>query len=85
MRQDYKNLDLTDRKFEESGVQSETSNGQRKEREMPREVGERYACEKCGAQLVYEKPCPCPEEMPHSEICCGEQMKRMEQEESRKD
>lgn len=47
---------------------------------MPREVGDRYACEKCGAQLVYEKPCPCPERMPHSEICCGEQMKRMEQE-----
>ena len=45
---------------------------------MPREVGDRYICEKCGAQLVYEKPCPCPGEMPHSEICCGEQMKRME-------
>ena len=29
----------------------------------------------CGAVLVYEKPCPCPESMPHSEICCGEQMK----------
>ena len=42
---------------------------------MKREVGDRYACEKCGAQLVYEKPCPCPESMPHSEICCGEQMK----------
>ena len=44
---------------------------------MPREVGDRYVCEKCGAQLVYEKPCPCPESMPHSEICCGEQMKLM--------
>ena len=42
---------------------------------MPRKVGDRYVCEKCGAQLVYEKPCPCPESMPHSEICCGEQMK----------
>lgn len=21
------------------------------------------------------KPCPCPEGKPHSEICCGEQMK----------
>lgn len=42
---------------------------------MKRQVGDRYACEKCGAQLVYEKPCPCPETMPHSEICCGEQMK----------
>lgn len=42
---------------------------------MPRKVGDRYTCEKCGAVLVYEKPCPCPESMPHSEICCGEQMK----------
>lgn len=42
---------------------------------MPRETGDRYVCEKCGAQLVYEKPCPCPEGMDHAEICCGEQMK----------
>lgn len=46
---------------------------------MPRSIGERYACESCGAQLVYEKPCPCPEGKPHSEICCGVQMKRVEQ------
>lgn len=45
---------------------------------MPRDVGERYVCEKCGAQLVYEKPCPCAEGK-HSEICCGEQMKRVSQ------
>jgi hypothetical protein len=45
---------------------------------MPREIGERYHCPKCGAQLVYEKPCPCPEGSPHSEICCGEQMQRLE-------
>jgi hypothetical protein len=43
---------------------------------MPRAAGERYVCEKCGAQLVYEKGCPCPPGMPHSEICCGEQMKK---------
>ena len=42
---------------------------------MPRKVGDRYVCEECGAQLVYEKACPCPEGMPHSEICCGKQMK----------
>jgi hypothetical protein len=42
---------------------------------MPRKAGDRYVCEKCGAKLVYEKPCPCPEGMPHSEICCGQQMK----------
>ncbi|MEM9909063.1 MAG: hypothetical protein AAF921_29040, partial [Cyanobacteria bacterium P01_D01_bin.44] len=47
---------------------------------MPRQVGDRYACEKCGAQLVYEKPCPCPDSMPHSEICCGEQMKLVQEE-----
>jgi hypothetical protein len=44
---------------------------------VPRNVGDRYACEKCGAQIVYEKPCPCTEGMPHSEICCGDQMKRV--------
>ena len=51
----------------------------RKEMAMPRKVGERYVCEKCGAQLVYEKACPCPEGMKHSEICCGEQMKQVKQ------
>lgn len=45
---------------------------------MPRDVGDRFACEKCGAELVYTKPCPCPEQTPpHSEVCCGEQMKSM--------
>jgi hypothetical protein len=47
----------------------------KQETEMPRKAGDRYVCEKCGAKLVYEKPCPCPEGMPHSEICCGQQMK----------
>jgi hypothetical protein len=42
---------------------------------MARNVGDRYMCEKCGAVLVYEKGCPCPTSMPHSEICCGQQMK----------
>jgi len=42
---------------------------------MPRKTGDRYVCEKCGAELVYEKPCPCPEGMAHSESCCGRQMK----------
>jgi hypothetical protein len=42
---------------------------------MARNVGDRYTCEKCGAVLVYEKACPCPASMPHSEICCGQQMK----------
>jgi hypothetical protein len=42
---------------------------------MTRNPGDRYACSKCGATLVYEKGCPCPPQMPHSETCCGEQMK----------
>lgn len=41
---------------------------------MPRTRGDRYVCDKCGAELVYEKPCDCPEGRPHSEICCGQQM-----------
>jgi hypothetical protein len=46
---------------------------------MSRDVGERYECESCGARLVYEQACPCPDSMPHSEICCGKQMKRVEE------
>jgi hypothetical protein len=42
---------------------------------MPRKTGDRYVCEKCGAALVYEKPCPCPEGMAHTETCCGQPMK----------
>jgi hypothetical protein len=45
------------------------------EADMARNVGDRYTCEKCGAVLVYERACPCPEGMAHSEICCGQQMK----------
>ena len=41
---------------------------------MSREAGARFTCESCGATLVYEKGCPCGDAMPHSEICCGEQM-----------
>lgn len=41
---------------------------------MPRKAGDRYVCEKCKAELVYEKPCSCTEGV-HSEICCGQQMK----------
>jgi hypothetical protein len=51
--------------------------GLEEEVDMPRKAGDRYVCEKCGATLVYEKACPCPEGMPHSEICCGEQMKKV--------
>ena len=44
---------------------------------MSRETGDRYVCEKCGAALVYEMACPCPPDMPHVEICCGQQMKKV--------
>lgn len=47
------------------------------EEPMPREKGDRYVCEKCGAELVYEKACPCPPGMPHVEICCGQHMKKV--------
>jgi len=43
--------------------------------DMPRQLGDRYTCEKCGATLVYDKACPCPPDVPHAEICCGQQMK----------
>ena len=45
---------------------------------MPRQAGDRYVCEKCGAKLVYEQSCPCAEGMAHSEVCCGQQMKLVE-------
>jgi hypothetical protein len=44
---------------------------------MARNAGDRYVCERCGAVLVYKKPCPCPPGDPHSEICCGQQMTPM--------
>lgn len=44
---------------------------------MARNAGDKYVCEKCGAVLVYEKACPCPPGDPHSEICCGQQMKEL--------
>lgn len=49
---------------------------------MARNVGDRYICGKCGAVLVYEKACPCPEGSahPHSEICCGQQMNAVTEE-----
>jgi hypothetical protein len=52
----------------------------REETQMTRNIGDRYSCESCGAQLVYEKGCPCPPSMPHSEICCGKQMKLLSRE-----
>lgn len=47
---------------------------------MSRQAGERYECESCKAVLVYEKGCPCPDKMAHSEICCGKQMTKKDKE-----
>jgi len=44
---------------------------------MSRETGSRFMCDSCGATLVYEKGCPCGNAMPHSEVCCGEQMSQV--------
>lgn len=49
---------------------------------MPRETGDRYRCNSCGAELVYEKPCPCDDTMNHSEICCNTQMSKVEEDKS---
>jgi hypothetical protein len=45
---------------------------------MSRDVGEKYKCESCGAELVYQKACPCGDGMVHQEICCGKQMTKIE-------
>ncbi len=44
-----------------------------------RAIGDRYRCDKCSSELVYEKPCPCPSGMKHEEICCGQQMTAVKQ------
>lgn len=44
---------------------------------MSRDVGDRYRCVQCGAELVYEKPGLCDESQPHSEICFEEQMQKV--------
>ena len=44
---------------------------------MPRKVGEHLRCDKCGAELIYMKACPCPGDMPHREVCCGVDMRSL--------
>lgn len=46
---------------------------------MSRARGDRYACERCGAELVYTKPCPCGDGMRHEEICCGRPMVKVDE------
>lgn len=44
---------------------------------MPHFVGERLRCDECGAEIVYTKPCLCPEREPqaHSNLCCSQEMR----------
>lgn len=44
---------------------------------MSRAKGERYECTKCGAAVIYDRPCNCKDGR-HEEICCGQQMKKTE-------
>lgn len=46
---------------------------------MPHPVGERLRCDECGAELVFTKPCLCPEREPaaHSNECCGKEMQSL--------
>jgi hypothetical protein len=43
---------------------------------MAHPTGERLRCDKCGAEIVFVKECPCPETEPknHSDVCCGKEM-----------
>lgn len=45
---------------------------------MSRKTGDRYRCDKCKSELVYEKSCPCPEDKQvHTEVCCDQQMTKV--------
>ncbi len=46
---------------------------------MAHEAGQRYRCEECGAEIVFIRPCPCPEDEPkaHPDICCDRKMTDM--------
>lgn len=47
---------------------------------MPHPAGERLRCDECGAEILFVKPCPCPDREPraHSDICCGQEMRIVE-------
>lgn len=51
---------------------------------MPHPVGERLRCDECGAEIMFVKACPCPDREPkaHSDICCGQEMHRVDVEAS---
>lgn len=49
---------------------------------MPHPAGERLRCDECGAEILFVKPCPCPERDPkaHADICCNKEMRKVESE-----
>lgn len=46
---------------------------------MAHEAGERLHCDHCGAEIVFVKACPCPDQEPkkHANMCCGEEMRSL--------
>jgi hypothetical protein len=46
---------------------------------MPHPIGERVRCDECGAEILFVKPCPCPEREPkaHMDMCCGKEMRSL--------
>lgn len=50
---------------------------------MPYAVGQRLRCDQCGAEIVFTRPCPCPDTdtMHHQDICCGKNMRLLGPEE----
>jgi hypothetical protein len=48
---------------------------------MPHPVGERLRCDECGAEIMFVKACPCPDSEPkaHSDICCGKEMRKLQE------
>lgn len=46
---------------------------------MPHPIGERLRGDACGAEIVFEKACPCPDREPqqHYDVCCGKPMRNV--------
>lgn len=46
---------------------------------MPHPTGERLRCDDCGAEIVFERACLCPETeaKKHSDVCCGKEMRSL--------
>lgn len=46
---------------------------------MAHRVGEHLRCNECGAEIVYVKACPCPEDEQkrHADVCCDQKMENL--------